>query len=70
MGVLVIKEISEITKLTDREDMLNRLVSKNFTEAEQKDLVPILKGMLIDEFIHVIAIKRVEDTKHELIHGL
>lgn len=64
----VIKEIDEITSLTEHQDALNKVVAENFNKEEQKQMImPVLKRLLIDELLHVIAIMKVEKEKMNLL---
>ena len=66
----VIAELDKITSLTKEKEKINRMVSKNFSEAEQKEIVILFEDLLLDELLHVMAIMRAEREKAEMIRGV
>lgn len=66
----VIAELDKITSLTKEKEKVNRMVSKNFDEREQKEIVNLFKDLLLDELLHVMAIMRAEREKEKMVRGV
>lgn len=66
----VIAELDKITSLTKEKEKVNRMVSKNFDEREQKEIVNLFKDLLLDELLHVMAIMKAEREKEKMVRGV
>lgn len=56
----VIKEIREVTRITNNEFALNQKIGRNYNKAEQMKMYRTLQGLLEDELIHLMTIMTLE----------